>query len=95
MFWHRFCIKKDRKELEMQLEQSLDYIRQVEELAKRAKCKKAFYIYDDSGNKQLVGVFSKKRADEIRKLLREKNMINRLTEFDVKTTEPDTSFNFS
>jgi hypothetical protein len=79
----------------MQLEQTLDYMRQIEELAKRAKCKKAFYIYDDAGNKQLIGVFSKKRADEIRKVLREKKMINRLTEFDVKTTEPDTVINFS
>ena len=79
----------------MQLEQTLDYMRQIEELAKRAKCKKAFYIYDDAGNKQLIGVFSKRRADEIRKVLREKKMINRLTEFDVKTTEPDTVINFS
>ena len=79
----------------MQVEQTLDYMHQIEELAKRAKCKKAFYLYDDAGNKQLVGVFSKKKAGEIRKMLREKNMINRLTEFDVKTTEPDTILNFS
>ena len=79
----------------MQVEQTLDYMHQIEELSKRAKCKKAFYLYDDAGNKQLVGVFSKKKAGEIRKMLREKNMINRLTEFDVKTTEPDTILNFS
>jgi hypothetical protein len=79
----------------MQLEQTLDYMHQIEELAKRAKCKKAFYLYDDAGNKQLVGVFSPKKASEIRNVLRKKNMLNRLTEFDVKTTEPDTIFNFS
>lgn len=76
----------------MQITQEIDYQTQIEEAVKRAKCKKVFYLYDETGNKQMLGVFNKKKADEIREYLRAHNLINRLTESDILTTEPDTVF---
>jgi hypothetical protein len=75
--------------------QKFDYTAQIEEASKKAKSKLAFYLYDEAGNRQLLGIFSKNRANEIRKHLRTRNLINKLTEFEVKTTEPDTNFNLS
>jgi hypothetical protein len=79
----------------MQVSENIDYQQQIEEATKRAKLKKVLYLYDDFGNKQCLGVFSKKRAVEVKKFLRTKKLINRLSEFDIKTTEPDSIFNYS
>jgi hypothetical protein len=73
----------------------LDYTAQIEEASKKAKSKLAFYLYDEAGNRQLLGIFSKNRASDIRKELRTRNLLNKLTEFEVRTTEPDTNFNLS
>jgi hypothetical protein len=51
-------------------------------------------LYDESGNKFLLGVFNKKRAEEIKDHLRVKKLINRLSEFDIVTTEPDSDFSY-
>jgi hypothetical protein len=76
----------------MQLVQNIDYQRQIEEALKKAKYKKVLYFYDDLGYKRLLGVFSKKTAAQIKNYLRKRKLVDRLTEFDVKTTEPDTTF---
>lgn len=65
---------------------------QIEEALKRAKYKKVLYFYDESGYKKRLGVFEKKKAEQIKKYFRSKKLINRLTEFDIKTTEPDSHF---
>jgi hypothetical protein len=78
----------------MQLQQSTDYQTQIDEALKRAKPKKVLYLYDESGNKFLLGVFNKKRAEEIKDHLRVKKLINRLSEFDIVTTEPDSDFSY-
>ena len=78
----------------MQSTQIIDLKQQIEEASKRAKPKKAMYLYDETGNRELLGVFSQKKADQIRRYLKGKNLIGRLTEFDVRTTEPDTDFDF-
>lgn len=78
----------------MQMPQEYDYQTQVEEAAKRAKCKKVLYLYDESGNREMIGVFSKTKAGEIKRFLQQKKLLNRLTEFDVRTTEPDTEFSY-
>jgi len=62
---------------------------QIESALKRAKDKKVLYLYDDAGYKRLLGVFDKKKASLIKRQLRSKRLINRLTEFDIRTTEPD------
>jgi hypothetical protein len=69
--------------------QNIEYQKMIDEAVKKAKWKKALYVYDDTGNKNLLGVFSKKKAQEIKEQLKKKNMLNRMTEFDIKTTEPD------
>lgn len=71
---------------------SIDMQQQIEEASRKAKQKKAMYLYDEAGNRELLGVFSQKKADQIRRYLRSKNLLGRLTEFDVRTTEPDTDF---
>ncbi|MBN1221608.1 MAG: hypothetical protein JXB23_00065 [Candidatus Aminicenantes bacterium] len=76
----------------MQAPQLIDYETQIEEAAKRAKCKKVLYLYDEMGNKSLLGIFNKRRALEIKKQLSDRNMINRLSEFEIRTTEPDSEF---
>jgi hypothetical protein len=76
----------------MQTVQDINYQKQIDEALKRAKYKKVLYIYDDSGHKRLLGVFSKKTAVQIKKYLERQNLINRLTEYDIKTTEPDSQF---
>jgi len=62
---------------------------QIESALKRAKDKKVLYLYDDAGYKRLLGVFDKKKASRIKRQLRSKRLLNRVTEFDIKTTEPD------
>ncbi|NIO49224.1 MAG: hypothetical protein GTN73_07290 [Candidatus Aminicenantes bacterium] len=66
--------------------------KQIDEALKRAKCKKVLYFYDESGYKKLLGVFDKKKASQIKKYYRSRNLINRLTEYEVVTTEPDSIF---
>ncbi|MBS3817967.1 hypothetical protein KGY73_00455 [bacterium] len=63
---------------------------QIQEALKRAKWKKALYFYDDQGYRKRLGVFSKKKSIEIKRYLRDKKLIQRLSEFDVKTDMPDT-----
>ncbi len=67
--------------------------KQIDEALKRAKCKKVLYFYDESGHKKLLGVFDKKKASQIKQHYRSRNLINRLTEYEVVTTEPDSIFN--
>jgi len=76
----------------MQLQQNLSFDVEITEALKRAKPKKVLYLYDESGNKFLLGVFNKKKSEEIKKYLRTKKLINRLSEFDIVTTEPDSEF---
>lgn len=78
----------------MQVTQEISYQSQIEDAVKRAKCKKALYLYDETGNKQLLGVFGKKKASEIRDYLNANKLLNRLAESDILTTEPDTAFDF-
>ncbi len=78
----------------MQSIQTIDLQQQIEEASKKAKPKKALYLYDETGNRELLGVFSQKKADQIRRYLKSKDLLNRLTEFEVRTTEPDTDFDF-
>ncbi|MFQ6081787.1 MAG: hypothetical protein ACE5WD_00320 [Candidatus Aminicenantia bacterium] len=66
--------------------------KQIEAAMKRAKCKKVLYFYDNLGYKRLLGVFNKKTAYQIRRYLRTKKLVDRMTEFDIKTTEPPKSF---
>lgn len=77
----------------MQSPQNFDYQNQIEEAMKKAKCKKVFYFYDESGNRQFLGVFSRNKAIRIKKYFQNKKLINRLTEFEILTTEPDSQFN--
>jgi len=67
----------------------------IEEAVKRAIEKKVLYLYDETGNRELLGVFSKSKVSQVKKYFRNKNMINQLTEFDIRTTEPDTPFNLA
>jgi len=76
----------------MQTMQNIDYQKQIEEALKRAKDKKVLYFYDDLGYKRLLGVFNKKIASQIKNYLKKRRLLNRLTEFDIRTTEPDSSF---
>ena len=78
----------------MQVQQNVDYQSQISEALKRAKPKQVLYMYDETGNKFLLGVFNKKKSEEIKKYLRMKKMINRLSEFDIITTEPDSDFSY-
>jgi len=71
--------------------QNIEYQRMIEEAVKKAKWKKALYVYDDTGNKTLLGVFSKKKAQEVKDHFKKKDLLNRMTEFDIKTTEPDSA----
>lgn len=76
----------------MQVQQNLNHDVEITEALKRAKPKKVLYLYDESGNKFLLGVFNKKKSEEIKKHLQTKRMLNRLSEFDIITTEPDSDF---
>jgi len=78
----------------MQTIQTIDLQQQIEEASRKAKPKKALYLYDETGNRELLGVFSQKKADQIRRYLKSKDLLNRLTEFEVRTTEPDSEFDF-
>ncbi|MFP4082263.1 MAG: hypothetical protein ACLFVG_05830 [Candidatus Aminicenantes bacterium] len=79
----------------MQVPQDMDYQRQIQEALKRAKRKKVLYLYNEYGEKHLLGVFSPKKASQVKNYLRSKKLIDRLSEFDVKTTEPDSQFSLS
>ena len=74
----------------MQSVQDTNLQKQIDEALKRAKDKKVLYFYDESGYRKLLGVFDKKTASQIKRKLRSQNLINRLTEFEIRTTEPDT-----
>jgi hypothetical protein len=76
----------------MQSVQDTNLQRQIDEALKKAKFKKAIYFYDESGYKRLIGVFDKKKAAEVKKYYRDRNLFNRLTECEIRTTEPDTIF---
>ena len=76
----------------MQSVQDVNLQRQIDEALKRAKVKSAIYFYDESGYKKLIGVFEKKKAAEVKKYFRDRKLIDRLTEFEIRTTEPDSSF---
>lgn len=78
----------------MQVQQDSSMQAQIDEALRKAKPKKVLYVYDESGNKILLGVYTKTKAQEIKKYLRAKKMINRLSEFDILTTEPDSEFPF-
>ncbi len=78
----------------MQSIQTIDLQQQIEEASKKAKPKKALYLYDETGNRELLGVFNQKKADQIKRYLKGKELIDRLTEFEVRTTEPDSEFDF-
>ena len=78
----------------MQLQQNLSCEGEIAEALKRAKPKKVLYLYDESGNKFLLGVFNKKKSEEIKKYLQTKKLLNRLSEFDIITTEPDSDFSY-
>ena len=75
----------------MQLVQDINLQKQIEEALKKAEYKKVLYFYDEYGYKKLLGVFNKKRASQIKKYFRSQKLINRLTEFDIRTTEPDST----
>ena len=76
----------------MQIVQDTNMQKQIDEALKKAKCKKVLYFYDESGYRKLLGVFDKKKASQIKKYFRSRNLINRLTEYEVVTTEPDSVF---
>ena len=76
----------------MQTVQDVNLQRQIDEALKRAKVKSAIYLYDESGYKRLIGVFDIKKAAEVKKYYRDRKLIDRLTEFEIRTTEPDSSF---
>lgn len=76
----------------MQIAQDGNMQKQIDEALKRAKCKKVLYFYDESGHKRLLGVFEKKKASQIKKYYRSRKLINRLTEYEVLTTQPDSIF---
>ena len=79
----------------MQSVQDTNFQKQIEYALKKTKCKKVLYFYDESGNKRLLGVFDKKKASQIKKYFRTLKLIDRLTENEVITTEPDSIFNNS
>ena len=76
----------------MQTVQDINIQRQIDEALKKAKSKKALYFYDESGRRRLLGVFDKKKASQIKKYYRSRKLIDRLTEYEVVTTEPDSIF---
>lgn len=76
----------------MQSVQDANFQKQIEEALKRAKCKKVLYFYDEYGHRRLLGVFDKKKVSQIKKYFRSRKLINRLTEYEVITTEPDSIF---
>lgn len=76
----------------MQSVQDTIFQKEIEYALKKAKCKKVLYLYDESGNKRLLGVFDKKKASQIKKYFQTLKLIDRLTENEVITTEPDSIF---
>ena len=59
----------------MQTPQKIDYSSEIEAALRKAKCKKALYLYDESGEKQFLGVFSLKKALQIKKYFRQEYKI--------------------
>jgi len=45
----------------MQSLQTIDLQQQIEEASKKAKPKKALYLYDETGNRELLGVSARRR----------------------------------
>jgi len=76
----------------MQSVQDINIQKQIDEALKRTKCKKVLYFYDELGHKKLLGVFEKKKASQIREYYRSRKLVDRLTEHEVRTTEPDSIF---
>jgi len=76
----------------MQTVQDINMQKQIDEALKKAKSKKVLYFYDETGHRKLLGVFDKKKASQVKKYYRSRNLINRLTEYEVVTTEPDSIF---
>ena len=76
----------------MQSVQDISLQRQIDEALKKAKIKKVLYFYEESGHKRLIRVFEKKKAAEVKKYFQDRKLIDRLTEFEIKTTEPDSTF---
>ncbi len=76
----------------MQSVQDTSTQKQIDEALKKAKCKKVLYFYDELGHKKLLGVFDKKKASQIREFYRSRKLVDRLTEHEVRTTEPDSIF---
>jgi transcription antitermination factor NusA-like protein len=76
----------------MQTVQDTSMQRQIDEALKKAKSKKVLYFYDETGHKKLIGVFDKKKASQIKKYFQSRKLIDRLTEYEVVTTEPDSIF---
>ncbi len=76
----------------MQSVQDTNIQKQIDEALKRAKCKKVLYFYDELGHKKLLGVFDKKKASQIREYYRSRKLVDRLAEYEVRTTEPDSIF---
>jgi len=79
----------------MLVPQEISVQQQIEDAVRKAKCKKVLYLYDETGNRELLGVFSKSKVNQVKVYLKDRNLLNRLTEFDVRTTEPDTPLNLS
>ncbi len=79
----------------MQLNRKIDYQAQIEKALERAIWKKVLYFYDQYGNKHLLGVFRRRTADKIKRVLEKKDLINRVSEFEVLTNQPDSHFNFA
>ena len=78
--------------MKMQTVQDTSIQEQINDALKRAKSKKVLYFYDETGHKKLLGVFDKRKASQIKKYYRSRNLIDRLTEYEVVTTEPDSIF---
>ena len=78
----------------MQVPQIIDYQTQINEASRRAKCKKVLYLYGDTGDRHLLGIFNKRKAMEIKKHLEDENKLDRLSEFEIRTTEPDSEYEF-
>jgi len=87
--WHKICILNFGGRNRMQTSIDTTLQEQIAEALKRAKDKKVLYLYDDAGYKRLLGVFDKKKASRIKRKLKNQRLINRVTEFDIRTTEPD------
>jgi len=76
----------------MQSTQNINYQKQIEEASRKAKPKKVLYIYDELGYKRLIGIFDKKKAAQVKKQLRQKKLLNRVSEIEIRTDLPNDNF---